>query len=244
MITEGMTLGVTFGAIKTDAKHKDQNEGSTTKATSYIVSTYGTYNITKDFFMRGLATIGSSNIKNKVLRTESNNTAVASSTYDMMSWGSKLFMGYNYSITDTTVLTPRFGLEFNHFGEIDYKETGTDSQNLHVKRKAFNKLEATLGAKLQKNWLLSSNLILKPSIHGNVKYGLLNKDMDVSIMLNNSDTRSLVPHTPKRSSILYNAGVVMKASKDNGWQYSAYYDIDLADKYIAHQLALKLKLKF
>ncbi|MDC0865037.1 hypothetical protein OAP56_03730, partial [Rickettsiaceae bacterium] len=73
----------------------------------------------------------------------------------------------------------------------------------------------------------------------------LNKPIKGSILLADGSTPdSLIPHTPRKSRTLYNAGVGLGLLKNNKWEYEIDYDTMIADKYIAHQAALKLKLKF
>lgn len=148
LINDRTALGVAFSYIKTDIKHKDQNIGDKTKADSFILSGYGTYEITKEWFVQSVATIGRSKIKNREIRTEFGATNIASADYNLTSWGAEMLTGYNQNITNNMMITPLFGLEFNRLNGFSYKETGTNTQNLKVKRKAKNQLEAILGARV------------------------------------------------------------------------------------------------
>ncbi len=243
LINDKTALGVALSAINTDIKHKHQNAGDRTKADSYIFSGYGTYEISKEWFVQGVGSIGRSKIKNTEIRNEFGQTSIASASYNATSWGVEALTGYNQKIRDNLVFTPLFGFEFNRLNGIKYKETGTRSQNLSITRKGTSQLEAILGARLTAHHTLS-NITLVPEIHGNIRYGLLNKKLDVDIRQDGVAGASLVPRSAKQVKSVYNIGFGMNAKTNDKWEYAIGYDVRFANKYVSHQGTMKVRLNF
>ena len=241
-INDNTAIGIALSFARTDVKHKDHNTGDKTRSDTYIASIYGTYEITKQFFIHSLASIGTSKVKNKEIRIEFLKNTIAKASYKVMSWGAEIALGYHKKMANNLILTPKFGFDFNKVYGIKYTETGSSLQNLTVKRKAMSRLEVVLGMRLAKS-INMHDLVVTPEIHGNIRHGLFNHDLDVSIFQQNSGT-SLIPHTPKKHRTLYNAGLGLDVVRDNIWEYNIGYDITLSEKYVAHQGTLKLKLKF
>ena len=247
LINDDTALGLALSYIKTDIKHKNLNSSDRTKADSFIVSGYGTYEITKEWFVQSVATFGHSKIKNREIRTEFGATNIAAANYNATSWGVEILTGYNQKIRENVMLTPLFGLEFNRANGINYKETGTNTQNLAIKRGSTNRLEAILGARVSA--VHNMNIIQKdvtflPEIHGNIRYGLLNKKLNIDIRQDGVAGPSLIPRTAKQTRIVYNVGSSITAKYNDQWEYAIGYDARLADKYVAHQGTLKLRLNF
>lgn len=243
LINDQTALGVAFSVISTDIKHKNKNLGDRTKADSYIFSGYGTYEITKEWFMQAVGSIGRSKIKNKEVRTEFGRSSTASASYNATSWGVEVLTGYNQKIRDDIMLTPLFGLEFNRLNGIKYKETGTQSQNLLITHRATSQLEAILGAKIASTYIFK-DIKLVPEIHGNIRYGLLDKKLNIDIRQDGIEGPSLIPRTAKQVKAVYNVGFSVNTKTSNNWEYAIGYDARLADKYVGHQGTLKVRMNF
>ena len=247
LINDETALGLALSYIKTDIKHKDKNAGDKTKADSFIVSAYGTYEITKEWFVQSVATFGHSKIKNREIRTEFGATNIAAADYNATSWGAEILTGYNQKIRDNVMFTLLFGLEFNRANGINYKETGTNTQNLAINRGSTNQLEAILGARISAVHAMDiyqKYVTFLPEIHGNARYGLLNNKLDIDIRQDGVSGPSLVPRTAKQARMVYNVGGSITAKYNDQWEYAIGYDARLADKYVAHQGTLNLRLNF
>ncbi len=247
LINDELALGVAFSYIKTDIKHKGLNTGDRTKADSYVVSGYGTYEISPEWFIQGVGSINHSNIKNKELRIEFDGEKKAKASYGFTSWGAEILTGYNYRTNNNIILTPLFGFEFNNLGKYSYTETGTKKQNLRVKSKAKNQLEVVLGSKISKAYnidIKNRNLVVIPELHGNVRYDLINKQSNVDIKQQGSVGPVLQARTAKSSPLVYNVGGSVELKHNENWGYSIGYDARFADKYFSHQGSLKLKVNF
>ena len=239
LINDKTALGIGFSVIRTNIKHKDLNQGDKTRADNYVLSLYGTYEITKEWFVQCVTSIGRSKIKNREIRTEFGQTNIASANYNATSWGSEILTGYNQTIRDNFIVTPLFGFEFNRLNGINYKETGTNTQNLAVRRKAVNKLEAIAGVRFSTSYLTSDGMTITPELHGDVRYEMLNKSLKIDIQQDGVPGSALVPRTGKQGRAVVNLGLDVKASHDDKFKYSIGYDLRLAKKYVGHQGTLR-----
>lgn len=244
MINDETALGVALSAIKTEIKHRHQNSGDKTTANTYIFSGYGTYEITKEWFVQGVGSIGRSKIKNREIRREFTRNSFANASYNATSWGVEALTGYNKEIRKGLMVTPLFGLEFNRLNGINYTETGTVNQNLAVTRKAVNQLEAILGARITGRYIFENNLEVLPELHGNARYNVLNKKLNIDVVQDGGNGESLTPRSDKPIRMVYNIGCGISAKYDDKWEYSAGYDVRLANSYVSHQGSLKLKMNF
>ena len=140
-------------------------------------------------------------------------------------------------------MTPTFGFEYNRMNNIKYKETGTVNQNLLVTRKAVDRIEAILGAKISGTYVYDDWLFV-PEIHGNVRYDVNGKSLDVDIRQDGSTGPSLIPRTSRVSRTIVNLGVGVNAKSNDMMEYGASYDVRLANKYVGQQGTLKIKINF
>jgi outer membrane autotransporter protein len=203
--------------------------------------------LSKEWFVQGVGTYGHSEINNKEVRTEFGATRIATANYKSRSWGAEILTGYNQKIHDNIMITPLFGFEFNRLNGIKYKETGTRSQNLSIFRKATSQLEAILGARISgihEAEMLSKGVTFVPEIHGNIRYGLLNKKLNIDIRQDGVNGPSLVPRSAKQVRTVFNLGTSISVKRSDSFEYAVGYDVRLAEEYIAHQGTLKLRLNF
>jgi outer membrane autotransporter protein len=226
-----------------DVKHKDLNLGDRSKADTYVGSLYGTYQISDQWFMQGVASFARSKIKNSELRREFGGMRTAHANYISDGWGSEVLLGYNYKIGSNMLLTPTAGFEYNRMNQIKYQETGTVNQNLLVTRKGVNRVEAILGARLSTSYQYKDWLII-PEAQGNIRHDLNGKKLNVDIKQAGVEGPSLIPRTSRVSRTIGNLGVAISARNSERMEYGIEYDARLAEKYIGHQGTLKVRMNF
>lgn len=247
LIDDKTALGIAFSYIKTDIKHRDQNNGDKTKVNTFVLSGYGTYELSKEWFIQGVASVARSRVKNRELRREFGATRIAAADYNLTSWGAEILAGYNHKLTSNILLTPLFGFEYNRANKFSYRESGTNLQNLAVKGKAKNQLEAIVGAKIASVYDLEVKkeaLTLLPEVHGNIRYGIIDPKLNIDIRQDGVNGALLVPRTAKQVRTVFNIGGSVTAKQNEKWEYLIGYDVRLADKYAAHQGTLKIRLNF
>tara|TARA_B110000503_G_scaffold108265_1_gene161937 strand:- start:1797 stop:4361 length:2565 start_codon:yes stop_codon:yes gene_type:complete len=244
LINDRTAIGLAFSAIRTNIKHKNTNDGDKTTANSYILSGYGTYELTPEWFIQSVASVGQSSIKNKELRKELGRTSIAKASYNSTYWGTEILTGYNKTFSEKLIFTPLFGIEYNRLNGINYTEKGTNLQNFTVKRKNINKLETILGLRVTTLYTLENGISIVPELHGNVRYNMFNNKVNIDIKQNGVNSTSLIPTSTKQVRAVYNAGIGLNICAGEQLDYAIGYDLRLADKYIGHQGTFKVRLNF
>ena len=141
------------------------------------------------------------------------------------------------------LFTPTAGFEYNRMNQIKYQETGTVTQNLLVTRKAVNRVEAIIGARLSTSYEYKDWLII-PEMQGNIRHDLNGKKLNVDIRQVGVDGPTLIPRTSRVSRTIGNLGVAISARNNDRMEYGIEYDARLAEKYIGHQGTLKVRMNF
>jgi len=238
---DDMTVGLALSLLHTDVKHKDFKSGDKTKADSIMFSIYGIQQITDSWFAQGIATLGSSEVTTNEKRRISNTSYQrATGKYTSMSFSGEALVGYNYVMEQMSV-TPIGGIRFTRVNDAGYKETGTTNQNLTVSRKAMDKVELILGAKLAGSAFDLNGSAITPGIHTFLNQDMIGKNAKVNMQLPAGN--QLVDKSSKPARTVFNAGVSLDA-KYNSMEYGLGYDAYMANKYIGHQGTLKVRVNF
>ncbi|WP_341749981.1 autotransporter outer membrane beta-barrel domain-containing protein [Candidatus Tisiphia endosymbiont of Sialis lutaria] len=245
LFNENLTIGAAVNVAKTDMKFKGYKDEKA-KIGTFGVSLYGSQQLDKDFFVQAVASFSSSKIDSNDVRkvsgkvhTSGKETAKAS--YDSMSFGGEVLFGYNAKLADSVSLTPTAGIRYTRFNDAEHKETGTTHQNKIFAKKEANIVEAVIGARIATT-IDTDGIAITPELHGSVSHKLSGKSGKVDARLDGM-TDPFVTRTEKGSKTSYNVGVVIGA-KAGVMEYGAGYDAYLANKYVAHQGTLKVRVNF
>ena len=244
LLKDDSTLGFALTFIKNLVNHKDSNNGDKTVIQTAVLSLYGLKNLTDNWFVQGVASIGSSKIDGREVRFTFPNTSTASADYNSISYTTEITGGYSHFLAANTILTPLFGIEYTRLNKIEYTETGAGAQNLTINRKVFNKAELIAGAKFNHSIVLEDFTFI-PEIHGFIRYNTINKGIKLAVSLSgqNGAPLALVPKTAVQTRTTYLVGAGFDIKKST-FEYGLAYDARIAEKYISHQGVLKLRLVF
>jgi len=238
---DDMIVGLALSMLHTDVKHKNFKSGDKTKVDSVMFSVYGMQQITDNWFAQGLVTAGSSKVSTNENRKVANNTyQKASGKYTSMSFSGEALLGYNY-VMDQVSITPMGGVRLTRVNEGGYTETGTTNQNLTISRKALNKAELILGARVAGGTFDLNGLSVTPEIHGFLNQDVIGKASKVDMTLKSGG--KLVDKSAKPNKTTFNVGVGLNATY-NSMEYGAGYDAHLANKFVGHQGTLKVRVNF
>ena len=241
MANADMTLGLAGTYAKTDVKHKNFKSSDKTKADTFMFSIYGIQQLTNDWFLQAVASFSSSKVKNTERRITSAGNKTAKGSFDTTTYGGDAMVGYNHSISGATI-TPMFGVNFTRINDGGYKETGADTQNLTITRKAVNKFELVGGVKAQMNSYNMNGIDVTPEIHGFVKHDLIGKNPTTTAKLDGL-ANPFASKSAKAIKTSYNVGFGMNAVSGM-YEYGAGYDLSLANKFVGHQGTLKVRVNF
>ncbi len=245
LFNENLTIGAAVNVAKTDMKFKGYKDEKA-KIGTFGVSLYGSQQLDKDFFVQAVASFSSSKIDSNDVRKVSSKVhtsgkETAKASYDSMSFGGEVLFGYNAKLADSVSLTPTAGIRYTRFNDAEHKETGTTHQNKIFAKKEANIVEAVIGARIATT-IDTDGIAITPELHGSVSHKLSGKSGKVDARLDGM-TDPFVTRTAKGSKISYNVGVVIGA-KVGVMEYGAGYDAYLANKYVAHQGTLKVRVNF
>ena len=238
---DDMIVGLALSMLHTDVKHKNFKSGDKTKVDSVMFSVYGMQQITDNWFAQGLVTAGSSKVSTNENRKVSDTAyQKASGKYTSMSFSGEALLGYNY-VMDQVSITPMGGVRLTRVNEGGYTETGTTNQNLTISRKALNKAELVLGARVAGGTFDLNGLSVTPEIHGFLNQDVIGKASKVDMTLKSGG--KLVDKSAKPNKTTFNVGVGLNATY-NSMEYGAGYDAHLANKFVGHQGTLKVRVNF
>lgn len=241
-ISEDRTIGVAFSYADNNVKHKDTNNGDTSKVKAYTASIYGVQEINDKWFLQAMGSFSRNKISNREQRFFQNTTEIAKGDFYTNAYGLNALAGYNKLISDRLLMITTFGFEYLVLGKSKYKETGTTNQNLTISKATDHKLDAIIGTSFSYETNFHKYRVV-PEVHGNISYDLLNKSPKVTVLLDGLSGNTLVKKTTEQERVFYNLGTSVSASK-GAVEVSAGYDFHFTRKYTAHQGALKLRLNF
>lgn len=241
-IAEDRTIGIAFSYADNNVKHKDTNDGDTSKVKAYTTSIYGVQEINDKWFLQAMGSFSRNKISNREQRFFQNTPEIAKGDFYTNAYGLSVLAGYNKLITDRSIMITTFGFEYLVLGKSKYKETGTTNQNLTIRKATDHKLDAIVGTSFSYETNFHKYRVV-PEVHGNISYDLLNKSPKVTVLLDGLAGNTLVKKTTEQERIFYNLGTSLSASK-GAVEVSAGYDFYFTKKYNAHQGALKVRLNF
>jgi outer membrane autotransporter protein len=243
-INEDLTVGIAETFVDTRIKYKPgidrSKKGNKSKISSFITSIYASQNLSRDWFVQGIASFGYNNVRNTKMRDIGNLEAI-SAKYTSRTYGVEVVGGYSYQLDDTTSMIPTAGLRYDRFFSNKYREQG-DILPLTTSTTNIDRLDGILGMKVAKMVSMEDGMILIPEVHGNFNYHILNKAPSYSIQLDGV-AEPFVQLSSAPEKTLYNLGTSLSANY-NMMEYSLGYDATITNKYLGHQGTMKITVNF
>jgi outer membrane autotransporter protein len=241
MINDKTILGLSFGNIINNVKHKNANAGDKTRSSSLVATAYGNYKFDNDFFIRGAAAYSNTAVDNKDKRINNAGVnGVARSKYKINSFGGEVAVGKIFTLANDVLVTPSIGARFARTGKISYKETGGAGFDNKVSQKASNSAQAIAGLQVAKSFT-KGDFTITPELHANVAYGLGVKAPAGKYTNTAGATTSYRGNKPSRFDSTVGFGVT---AESGSFEYGVGYDANISAGYLGHQGAVKLKVKF
>lgn len=239
---DDLIIGAAVTVANSEMKHKNFKSGDKTKVNSMLFSIYGMQQITDAWFVNGIATFGTNDVKNREKRVSGLTTYdTVRGNYTSMSFNGEVMFGYGIAMQQVAV-TPMVGLRYSRVNDGGYTETGsTTGQNLKVNTKASNKLEAIIGARVSGGTFDVNGMNVTPEVHAFVNQDLIGKTSKPSITLAGAGNLSTKSRKPIKT--VFNVGLGVMANYGM-MEYGAGYDADIADKRVGHTGTLKIRVNF
>ena len=240
---DDVMIGGALSFSNSEMKHRDFKYGDKTKVNSLMFSIYGLQNITDTWFAQGSFSIASNEVKNSERKVASASSYESTNgKYDSMSFAGDVLFGYNYGVKNFNLI-PIGGLRYIRVNSAGYEMSGSDTgQNANISQKASNKFEVVVGARASGGIFDVNGMSITPEVHGFINHDLIGKTPKQDIRIGGvSDSLDAKSYKPIRTS--YNLGLRVNANCGM-MEYSAGYDLNLADKLVRHEGSMKVLVNF
>lgn len=241
LLDDRTMVGFAVGNALSNVKYKGAKSGDKIKTSSWVFSTYGSYSLNDNWFIRGNLTAASNKIDSKEKRVGLAGITTAKAGYNVEAYSAEAALGYNYRTDGGGTFTPSVGLKIARVSDIKFTETGSGVQNKEVSHKATNVGSVRAGASYTTatDW---NGILLHPEAHMNLQYGLGVKTPKGKYRALGSNTfANYQGQKSGRFTANFGASVT---SHVNNVEYGVGYDLNIADKYLGHQGSVKVKVKF
>ncbi|CAF0761464.1 unnamed protein product [Didymodactylos carnosus] len=240
-LNNNLTLGAAISVINSEVKYKNLKVGDKMSTKTIMLSVYGAQKLTDQLFVEGVASYGSTQIGNRELRPFSFGEQIAKANYESIAYGGEVLMGYNAVFNNSVLLTPVAGMSYIKSRDDAYIETGTTFANKTVDACSISRTDGVVGTRVSTSMNIQSNMIVIPEAHAMLSHYLGGKaGKFIAILQGAPQPFSRINDIVKT---IYNLGVSI-SSKSNNIEYGLGYDAHLANKYVAHQGSLKVRLNF
>lgn len=246
-VTDDLLLGTSYTRAYTIMKHKNDKLGDESRVKSDIYSLYGLYDApNSNLFFSGIALYSNSLVKNYSQRpvilaggVMSYQTAIGK--YRSHSYTGQILAGYDYLSSQAVNLKPMIGIRYSKSKDASYLETGTSFQNLTVKGATSDLVEGIVGFRASKN-INTGHMILTPELYSFVHRHFKDKSQLVDARLPGM-TNPFPNSKINQAKISFNVGGGLTA-KYKMMEYGINYNVNIANKYLAQQGSLKIRVNF
>ncbi|MCC8369069.1 MAG: autotransporter outer membrane beta-barrel domain-containing protein [Rickettsia endosymbiont of Oxypoda opaca] len=246
-VSDNLLLGYSYTGAITKIKYKNEKLGDESKVRSNIYSIYGLYNVpNKNWFISGIGLYGDSIVKNYVQRAvvignKISGYQIAYSKHKSYVYIGQLMVGYNYTLSSSASFKPMIGIRYDQMRDASYQESGTDYQNLTVKGISASLIEGMVGVRGTKD-INTGHMVITPEIYGFVRRNFRDKASAIDARLFGMDNPlPSMALTRAKISINFGGGIT---AKYKSYEYGINYNSNIANKYLAHQASVKLRINF
>ncbi|MGC0372315.1 MAG: hypothetical protein DGJ47_001027 [Rickettsiaceae bacterium] len=242
-VDDQVILGASFAYSNAQIKHKNDKSGDRTKINSYMFSGYANIDLNKDWFLRGLITVGVSDVDNKERRVISDTEyGIANGHYRAKLFTTEARLAKEYKFNNDSVITPALGASFTAIRDDSYQETGVAPTPLRSHaQKTREKFDIIASLKFESNKFDIRGIELIPEIHGSVRYDLIG---DKDVIARTIEGLELPDDTEHKAHQFYgNLGFAIKAYK-NDVEYGAIINSAFARRYRSIGGSLNIRVNF
>ncbi|HJD59845.1 MAG TPA: autotransporter outer membrane beta-barrel domain-containing protein, partial [Rickettsia endosymbiont of Omalisus fontisbellaquei] len=152
-------------------------------------------------------------------------------------------LNYKYRTKHDLHFIPSIGFKYDYSRASNYKEYNVDIENLMIQKKSNQSFESSLGGKIVfKPIATGSNIVLTPSLHGNIEHHFNTKNTKVNAKATfKGQTLQQTIILPKQPKLGYNVGSNILMSRKN-INVLLEYNYYTHRKYQSHQGLVKLKV--
>ena len=229
-------IGIAYSRLNSQVKYNKKL--GKTAINGHLLSIYGQKELIKGFTLQAITTYSHNYIKNKSIST---NNIIGKYQNNNVSFESLL--NYKYRTKYDLYLIPNISLKYDYSRASNYKEYNIDIENLMIQKKSNQSFESSLGGKIVfKPIATISNMVLTPSLYGNIEYHFNNKNTKVNAKATfKGQALQEIIILPKQPKLGYNIGSNILMSRKN-INVLLEYNYYTHKKYQSHQGLVKLKV--
>ncbi|MFP3011817.1 MAG: autotransporter outer membrane beta-barrel domain-containing protein [Rickettsia sp.] len=250
---QGRTTGVTIGAdaefinshdvigiaySRLESQIKYNKKLGKTAVNGHLLSIYGLKELIKGFSLQAITSYGHNDIKNK---SKSINNIIGKYQNNNLSF--QTLLNYKYRTKYDLHFIPNIGFKYDYSRASNYKEYNVGIENLMIQKKSNQSFESSIGGKIVfKPIATVNNIVLTPSLYGNIERHFNNKNTKVNAKATfKGQTLQETIIIPKQPKLGYNIGSNILMSRKN-INVLLEYNYYTHRKYQSHQGLIKLKV--
>ena len=229
-------IGIAYSRLESQIKY-NKKLGKTV-VNGHLLSIYGLKKLIKGFSLQAITSYGHNYIKN---RSKSINNIIGKYQNNNLSF--QTLLHYQYRTKYDLHFIPNIGFQYDYSRASNYKEYNVDIENLMIQKKSNQLFESSLGGKIMfKPIVTKNNIVLTPSLYGNIEYHFNNKNTKVNAKATfKGQTLQETIITLKQPKLGYNIGSNILMSRKN-INVLLEYNYYTHRKYQSHQGLIKLKV--
>ncbi|BBM90944.1 surface cell antigen sca2 [Rickettsia conorii subsp. heilongjiangensis] len=229
-------IGIAYSRLESQIKY-NKKLGKTV-VNGHLLSIYGLKELIKGFSLQAITSYGHNYIKN---RSKSINNIIGKYQNNNLSF--QTLLNYQYRTKYDLHFIPNIGFQYDYSRASNYKEYNVDIENLMIQKKSNQLFESSLGGKIVfKPIVTKNNIVLTPSLYGNIEYHFNNKNTKVNAKATfKGQTLQETIITLKQPKLGYNIGSNILMSRKN-INVLLEYNYYTHRKYQSHQGLIKLKV--
>ncbi|MCX4079084.1 autotransporter domain-containing protein [Rickettsia rhipicephali] len=229
-------IGIAYSRLESLIKY-NKKLGKTT-VNGHLLSIYGLKELIKGFSLQAITSYGHNYIKN---RSKSINNIIGK--YQNNNLSVQTLLNYKYRTKYDLYFIPNIGFKYDYSRASNYKEYNVDIENLMIQKKSNQSFESSLGGKIVfKPIVTTNNIVLTPSLYGNIEHHFNNKNTKVNAKATfKGQTLQEKIIIPKQPKLGYNIGSNILMSRKN-INVLLEYNYYTHKKYQSHQGLIKLKV--
>jgi len=241
-ITEDSLIGISYTRMFANFKYKI-GPGNKATTTSDVFSLYGISELTNDFILQGLISVGKIQVKQQTQRKiDINRFRTVYGSFDVDSYSAEAVLNYKVPNLQKYYLMPNIGLRFSKSYDEGYEETNAGLFNRKTSPTSYTSWLLLAGIKAGVNYNLSENFSLTPGVHTQVgKYinSKTNSNQVARVL------EAVIANVPVKSrGTAYNIGSTLRIDYKNKTEILFSYNAHLIGKYRSHQGSLSFKYFF
>lgn len=241
-VLDDLRGGLSLAYAHTKVNDSGSREGSGQTIGSYIATLYGTYTQPK-WYVDGSLTYGWHDFDStRLVNFNGATEQTAKGSYAGQQYGARTEFGYPLALGSATV-TPLASLEYNHFHQNSYTETGASGASLSVGSTDSNSIRGGLGGKISQTIAKIDDWDIKPNARAVWLHEFNGTAPDQTSSFVAGGSSFTTPGTKvAREHLGLGLGLDMASVRDT--TISLKYDADLSDRYVSHSGFLQVRTEF